>query len=194
MTSGTKTALLDAAEQAARRRGFDGFSFADMAPEVGIRKASIHHHFPTKALLAKALIARYHAEMEATCAAITALHPTGGGRLGAMIATYRAALDEGRCLCLCVALSVARDSLPEDLPSALVGFRAMMRDWLAEAFALGAADGSILRVTDAKAEASATLALMEGAHLAARAMQDVAQFDAALATLSQRITKGLAIG
>lgn len=54
----TRTALLQSAERAARQRGYDGFSYADLAGDVGLRKASIHHHFPTKATLALALIER----------------------------------------------------------------------------------------------------------------------------------------
>ena len=54
----TRTALLESAERTARQRGYDGFSYADLADDVGIRKASIHHHFPTKATLALALIER----------------------------------------------------------------------------------------------------------------------------------------
>ena len=186
--TGTRTALLDAAERSARQRGFDGFSFADMAAEVGIRKASIHHHFPSKANLATALIARYHDEFEAICNDIDRLHGTGGERLAVMISIYRDALDEGRSLCLCVALSISRESLPEDLPHALASFRAMMSGWLAKTFAMGARDGSISDVADPEGEGKATLALMEGAHLAARATQDLAQFDIALTVLQGRLT------
>lgn len=188
MRPDTRTALLDSAERAARTRGFDGFSYADMAAEVGIRKASIHHHFSTKAALATALIARYHDEMDATCREIDRLRATGGARLDAMIATYRYALEDGRSLCLCVALSISRESLPEDLPHALAGFRAMMIKWITGAFALGATDGTIAGVDDPEAEATAALALMEGAHLAARATQDVTHFDAALKILQRRLS------
>ncbi|QQP52679.1 Uncharacterized protein FKW44_004905 [Caligus rogercresseyi] len=60
----TKTALLNSAEWLPVSRGFDGFSFADLAAEVGIRKASVHHHFPTKAALSVALMQRYCASFK----------------------------------------------------------------------------------------------------------------------------------
>jgi len=66
--SDIKTALLDSAERAARRRGFDGFSYADLAKDMGIRKASIHHHFPTKAALSVALMKRYYINLKTACA------------------------------------------------------------------------------------------------------------------------------
>lgn len=184
----TRTALLDSAETAARARGFDGFSYADLSADVGIRKASIHHHFPTKAALATAMIARYHDRFEGLCHDIDAQHPTGGARLLALIHTYREALEGGRSLCLCVAFSVSRDRLPKDVPQALGRFRAMMTNRIAATFARGAKDGSITQGGDPQAEARAALALLEGAHLAARAVQDVAQFDAALGVLRARIT------
>lgn len=186
--SDTRTALLDSAERAARARGYDGFSYADMAADVGIRKASIHHHFPTKAALSAALIDRYHDDLDATCREIDRLRPTGGGRLFVMIETYRYALDEGRSLCLCVALSISRESLPNAATQRLANFRAMMVGWLAAAFALGKTDGTIAGVTDPQAEATAALALLEGAQLAARATQDVTHFDAALKVLHARLS------
>ena len=89
MPTDTKTALLDSAERAARTRGFDGFSFADLAEDVGIRKASIHHHFPTKAALSVALMQRYYTDLEKACADIDAAETTGGAHLSALINRYR---------------------------------------------------------------------------------------------------------
>ncbi|MEO9863924.1 TetR/AcrR family transcriptional regulator, partial [Yoonia sp.] len=81
MPTDTKTALLDSAERAARTRGFDGFSYADLAQDVGIRKASIHHHFPTKAALSAALMERYYNDLKAVCEDIDMSQETGGARL-----------------------------------------------------------------------------------------------------------------
>ncbi|WP_424975370.1 TetR/AcrR family transcriptional regulator [Dinoroseobacter sp. S124A] len=187
MRTDTKTALLVSAERAARARGFDGFSYADLAADVGIRKASIHHHFPSKAALAVALMARYHAELETACAGIDATHETGGARLTALIDLYRRALDEGRRLCLCVSFSTSRDSLPTEVVGQLQQFRQMMLGWIADVFARGQQDGTIAGVKDPELEAAATLPLLEGAHLAARAQEDASLFDAAVRMLAQRV-------
>src|SRR5271170_7068139 len=53
-------AILDVAEQLAQTRGYNGFSYADIAAELGVTKASLHYHFPSKAELGRALIVRYH--------------------------------------------------------------------------------------------------------------------------------------
>ena len=59
MALGTREALIRTAEQLMRTRGYSAFSYADLSESVGIRKASIHHHFPTKEDLGKALVEEY---------------------------------------------------------------------------------------------------------------------------------------
>src|SRR6185369_4080497 len=58
--SDTANRILDVAERLAQTRGFNGFSYADIATELDVTKASLHYHFPSKAALGRALIARYH--------------------------------------------------------------------------------------------------------------------------------------
>ncbi len=183
----TRTALLDAAEKAARARGYDGFSYADLAAEVGIRKASIHHHFPAKADLAQALIERYTEHAYAMLDAAAAARSTGGARLAGVIGTYRESIDGGNRLCLCVAFCMGRDSLSPGVLAKLDAFHVHVAAWLGDAFALGASDGSITGVSDPVAEGQACLALMEGAQLIARAARDGTRFDAAVACLRERI-------
>ena len=54
----TRQRILDVAEQLLLERGYAGFSYQDIADAVGIRKASIHHHFPAKEDLGRAIIER----------------------------------------------------------------------------------------------------------------------------------------
>lgn len=187
MASDTKTALLNSAERAARRRGFDGFSYADLASEVGISKASIHHHFASKATLAVALMQRYYCNLEKVCAEIDAQNTSGAERLAALIERYHVALDGGHSLCLCVSFSISTESLSAETIAEMTRFRAMIIHWLAETFACGQRDGSITGVTNPQSEAAAALPLLEGAQLAARVAQDPKRFETALAQLSARL-------
>ena len=57
---GTASRILDVAERLVQTRGFNGFSYADIATELAVTKASLHYHFPTKVALGRAVIARYH--------------------------------------------------------------------------------------------------------------------------------------
>jgi TetR/AcrR family transcriptional repressor of nem operon len=55
----TAERLMDLAEARIREAGYRGFSFRDLAAEIGIKSASVHHHFPTKAGMAAAVARRY---------------------------------------------------------------------------------------------------------------------------------------
>lgn len=183
----TRDALLTHAEELARISGYDGFSFADLATGAGIRKASVHHHFPTKADLAVEVMESYAARALEALAPVAAA--PGGARLEAVVALYRDALQGGRSQCLCVAFSAVRARLPLPVQEAVAGFQAEMRGWLSAAFAAGKADGSIAGVVVSEIEAASAFALLEGAQLVARAGRDAAQFDRAVAPLCARIRR-----
>src|SRR5258707_11592806 len=55
----TAERLIDLAEARIREAGYRGFRFRDLAAEIGIKSASVHHHFPTKAGMAAAVARRY---------------------------------------------------------------------------------------------------------------------------------------
>ncbi|WP_299651457.1 TetR/AcrR family transcriptional regulator [uncultured Tateyamaria sp.] len=184
----TRTHLLDQAEGFARQRGFDGFSFADLAEGAGIRKPSVHYHFPAKADLSLALIDRYRSVFLDKLHGIADAETTGGARLLRFLNLYREASEGGRSLCLCVALSVTQSALPKDGTATLAAFHRDVVAWLEAAFRLGKSDGSIRQVTDPKAEAQAAMAQVEGAQIMARAAQDIARFEAGIATLVGRTT------
>jgi TetR/AcrR family transcriptional repressor of nem operon len=57
-----KEQLVNEAIGLVRVRGYSAFSYADLADAVGIRKPSIHHHFPTKEDLGQAIVQSYSEE------------------------------------------------------------------------------------------------------------------------------------
>lgn len=187
MPRDTRSDLLEFAEDMARKSGFTGFSYADIANAVGIKKASIHYHFPTKTELAAALMQSYTDDMNDACAAIDRRHPTGAARLEAQIKRYRDAVGEGSKLCLCVALSLNPEVLKPATIALISDYRTQTIAWLTSAFALGTSDKSVWNASEPAKEAAATLALLEGAQLAARAQLDVCAFDAATLLLRERL-------
>ncbi len=56
----TKTAILDSAQDLIQRLGANAMSYDHISKSVGIRKASIHYHFPTKENLLESLLERYN--------------------------------------------------------------------------------------------------------------------------------------
>lgn len=183
----TRTQLLDSAERAARARGFDGFSYADLAAEVGIRKPSIHHHFPTKADLALALISRYRDTFSQSLDNISAKTTTSMSKLKAYVKLYRDALSGGEMVCLCVAFSVGADSFDRPVLDEINGFHDDSIKWVTKLLKEGLADGSINNEVKPAAEAAGILALLEGAQLTARAAGDVGRFDSAARLLAERL-------
>ena len=175
----TKTQLLDAAERTVRERGYDGFSYADLAAAVGIRKASIHYHFPTKADLAKALVARYREVNRAFRQEVGATTDDAATRLKRYLAHYRAALGGGDMLCLCVSLAISPDRLSEHAREELNGFHRDSIEWLEAVFEAAQEQGSLAHAADPLTEATGLLALVEGAQLLARAAGEVEHFDRA---------------
>jgi len=187
MPRDTRSALLALAETAARNRGFDGFSYADLANGVGIRKASVHHHFPTKADLSTEMMRHYSEKLEQTLHEVAGNAPNAAARLSALVGIYRDALGKGDSLCLCVSLAAVRDNLTDAAIAEMAAFRVMMKTWIAECFAVALSDRSIQDVGDPNEEAASVLAQLEGAQIAARVAKDIAYFDAALALFLRRL-------
>ena len=96
----TATRILDEAERLAQTRGFNGFSYADVAAAVGTTKAALHYHFPTKADLGRALIERYAARFFAALAEIGASGDAEPEQLRRYATLYGDVLRQDR-LCLC---------------------------------------------------------------------------------------------
>lgn len=114
MSVSTRDALLKSAEIHLRTKGYAAFSYADLSEEIGIRKASIHHHFPTKENLGEALITQYIKLFTDTLTSIDALHADPVVRLRAFSQLFLASVND-RLLPLCGALAAEMAALPESL-------------------------------------------------------------------------------
>ena len=185
----TRAELLMEAETLVRSRGYAGFSYADLSAAVGIRKASIHHHFPTKADLAAALIAAYESRYAEAMASIRAEVPDGPGRIAAYGTLYLGGVEQGLG-CLCAALAIEGDALPERLRADIVAFFRKHLAWLEEMLGEGVADGSLRPGLDPATQARAILATLEGALLMERLFASPTAFGDTLAAL----VGGLAAG
>ncbi len=112
---------------------------------------------------------------------------TAAGQLMDYLDAYRSALSGGDMVCLCVALSAARDSLSEPVLKELNAFHDASIEWLEQVFALAKDDKSVAHVGDPRTEATACLALVEGAMLLARAAHNTMRFEAAVAGVRARV-------
>ncbi len=140
----TRAELLAQAEILVRGRGYAGFSYADLAEAVGIRKASIHHHFPTKLDLADALVAAYDARYSEAMAGIRADIADGPGQILAYGHLYLGGVEQGLG-CLCAALAIEGEALPERLRGDIARFFRRHLDWLEAVLRDGVAAGNLRR-------------------------------------------------
>lgn len=178
----TRAELLAEAELLIRRRGYSGFSYADLAANVGIRKASIHHHFPTKTDLATALLAFFDARYDAAMADIRARETDGLGRVRAYAALYLEGVEKGLG-CLCAAFAAELDSLPDPLRGDLSRFFAKHIGWLEQVLTEGIADGTIRADLAPAPQARLVIAALEGALMMERLLDGPAGFTGTLTTI-----------
>ncbi|HEY7598612.1 MAG TPA: TetR/AcrR family transcriptional regulator, partial [Candidatus Limnocylindrales bacterium] len=182
MATDTRTDILDAAERLVQVRGFNAFSYADIAAELGITKASLHYHFASKAELGRALIERYSERFALALAEIDAGDGDASAKLTAYAEIYAAVLRDRR-MCLCGMLAADYDTLPEPMREAVVRFFDSNEAWLAGVLAEGEREGS-LRLGGSEREAAQTIVSgLEGAMLVARPYGDVSRFESAATRL-----------
>ncbi|MEM7199803.1 MAG: TetR/AcrR family transcriptional regulator [Planctomycetota bacterium] len=168
MPADTATLLLDRAQTLIQTRGYNAFSYKDLAAAVGIRTASIHYHFPAKADLGLALMARYHAALEDALAEIDHRGRSQLARLKAFIGLYRDTEARG-AVCLCGSLASDRETLPAPLQAAIADYLTRSERWVAARLAEGVRAGEFA-VAGRSADAAASLvAGLQGGLILARA-------------------------
>jgi TetR/AcrR family transcriptional regulator, transcriptional repressor for nem operon len=171
----TRTRILDVAERLVQVRGFNGFSYADIAAELAITKASLHHHFPSKAGLGEALIVRYTERFADALAAIDARASAAPAKLDAYTGLYVDVLREER-MCLCGMLAAEYQTLPAAVQDAVIAFLDENEDWLERVLEQGLKDGSLRFSATTRETARGILGGLEGAMLVARSRGELESF------------------
>jgi TetR/AcrR family transcriptional repressor of nem operon len=183
----TATRVLDVAERLVQFRGFNGFSYADVAAELGITKAALHYHFAGKGDLGAALIDRYCDRLAGHLAALGAADPSATARLRGYASLYRNMIREER-LCLCGMLAAEYQTLPEAMQSAVIRFFTLNEAWLEAVLTAGSAAGEIQLAGSAQDAAVALVAGLEGAMLVTRPFSDMNRFEAVAGPLLAGLT------
>jgi len=167
-----REAILDSAEARMRAGGFHACSFREIAGDVGIKSASVHYHFPTKAKLGAALVTRYEARVLALFGDPDDRRDLAD-KLDCVRNVFRTGLRQGNGMCLCGVLATEMRSLPSAVAEATRHYFVACNDWLRRAFAHA-------RVQHPERRALHITALLQGAMLQAVSLDDPAAFDTAL--------------
>ncbi len=167
----TKSALLAEAETLVRTKGYASFSYADLAERVGIRKASIHHHFPTKEELGAALIDTYLERFSAQLDELGAQPIDTRSKLLAYGNFFAASLDDG-LMPLCGALAADAAYLPASLQQRVHGFFELHLEWLEAVLREGAANHDLKLPRPHRKTALMLLSALQGASIVAWALKD----------------------
>jgi TetR/AcrR family transcriptional repressor of nem operon len=167
--------ILDAAERRARTGGYNGFSFRDLAEDVGVKSSSVHYHFPTKAALGEALAKRYTKRARELLG--DAKDISSDQAIERVTTMFRDALVVDDQMCLCGLFGAEHDALPRSVNLAVGEFFKLILEYLTTAF------GSNWKGPSAPA----VLACLEGALILARALGDVRYFEEAVEDLPRHL-------
>lgn len=178
MSAITADKVLDIAQRLVQTRGYNGFSYRDIAEEIGIKSASIHYHFPNKTDLGVALVSRYREVFAEELQDILTSSEDASKRLKGFVALFRATLRDDR-LCLCGMLGAEKAGLPPAVNKQVAEFFELCEIWLVNVLKQGRKAEEIAFRGKPQAVADQFLSLLEGAMVVARAMNDVERFDRA---------------
>lgn len=162
--------ILETAERMVREGGYNGFSFREIAKEVGIKSSSVHYHFPTKEDLGAAVAAYYTDKFLNALGHPKELISAGKNPINLYIQSFKHALTQDKRMCLCGLLGAEINGLPAQVAKQTKVFFERNIDWLTEAYILQ--NGS----KNAKEKATRTFALLEGGMIVANVLNDVDVF------------------
>ena len=174
MSASAKEAILAAARRTAQAHGYGGLNFRALAEEVGIKAASIHYHFPSKADLGAAVVRRYWEDTAASLEAMAAETTDPLRCVGRYPELFRRSLEAGNRMCLASFMAAEHDDLPEAVKREVQAFADVHVAWLSKLLSAS----STASADKCEQRARAIYAAVAGAQLMARSRSDIALYDA----------------
>jgi TetR/AcrR family transcriptional repressor of nem operon len=182
----TATLILDVAERLVQIRGFNAFSYADIATELKMTKAALHYHFVGKAELGEALINRYTLRFVNALSEIAARTTDAPARLAAYAQLYMEVLREQK-MCLCGMLATDFETLPDPMRAGVIHFFHENEVWLSRVLKDGLKKGTLESEESPREIARMIIGCLQGAMLIARPYGDTSTFK----SMANQLFKGL---
>jgi TetR/AcrR family transcriptional repressor of nem operon len=187
-TTDTAAEILRSARTLIIAGGYHGFSYADIAEKVGIRKASIHHHFPTKVDLVRTLLKRYREDADAGIAEFERRSAGSVDQLRSYLGYWESCIgDPTTSFCVCALLATQLPVLPDEIAQELRAFFRGLSSWLSSVLERGEKRGELRLTGTAHSEAEGFMATVHGAMLSARAYGDPTMFATITTPLLERL-------
>ncbi|MER9365800.1 TetR/AcrR family transcriptional regulator [Mesorhizobium sp. M0518] len=173
----TSEKILDVAQSLIVAGGYNGFSYADISAAIGIRKASIHHHFPTKAELVSVLVDRYRRQAEVGLESLRGELSSPAEQLQSYMNYWRTCIrDASPSFCVCAMLAGEMQMLPEEVASRVRAHFQNLAEWLTSVLRAGMEQDLFRMNNRPEEEAQMLMASVHGAMLSARAFSDPGLF------------------
>lgn len=164
----TRERLVNEAEHLMREKGYSAFSYADLSKLIGITKASIHHHFPTKEILGQEVVKQAVSDTVNQFDQIEAVHHKAADQITAYVALFEASY-RASLLPLCCALSAETANLPKAIIEQTSRYFDMQITWLTGVVKRGTDAGEFVSAMQPADVAMLIINLCEGASVVARA-------------------------
>lgn len=187
----TREKLLDVAQDLIQKRGINAFSFQDLSKAVGIRKASVHHHFATKADLIESLMDRFLVQFEHATSRILASKVNGKTKLQRYCSLFQGTLKAGNndknCLCGMLMAEVA--SVDNSVRVQIQRFLRENVTFVESILEEGVQDGTLESQKNIKSTALLVLSALEGGLLIARSDRGPRQLTSIVTQLVAMLSK-----
>lgn len=162
-----KQQILATAADILQHKSFAAFSYQDLAERLGIRKASIHHHFPTKDELGIELLKFFQARGDALMAETLADAASPGEALRMIFSMCEKVMLDGETkVCPSCAFEVDAKNLSPALIEMLRQSNESFQNQLAKLLDAARAGGEIAFLGDVKDQAATLVSALQGARIA----------------------------
>jgi TetR/AcrR family transcriptional repressor of nem operon len=151
--------------------GYNGFSYADLSDRVHIGKASIHHHFPSKAELVHTVVARHREQARQGMAALERQIDDPMARLTAYTDYWAKCIRDGTSsICICAMLAAELPMIPTAIAAEVRAYFGDLAAWIESILEQGVANGQFVLRDEPFVEAQTFMSTVHGAMLTARAL------------------------
>ena len=164
----TRDQILDCAQGLIQTRGYNGFSFRDIAGDIGIKSSSIHYYYPGKTDLAVAVASEYRTAFTTATQQLVANNRSAVTTLLNYAELFEMTLKRENRLCLCGMLASEVNSVEPELRSEIKAFFKDQIHFLLDIISDGQSKGEIRADIGTESFAKTYLATLEGAMMLAR--------------------------